>query len=337
MTDSAAAASQPAPMEQFLGILAGYIRYQAFHAAAELEVAEHLAGGPLNVDELATRTNAQPKRLFRLLRALETSGIFEQVSPRVFANTPVTGLLRKGVPGSLRAYLQAVSHGGGIYESWAGLAGSIRTGNSAFEQVHGCTVWEYLQRNPKTAAIFDEFMRNAQASMAAAVTAAYDWSRFPVIADIGGGNGGQLEEILKAHPSCRGILFDRPDVIARAIPHDRVERVGGSFFEREPSGADAYIMRSVIHDWSDTESVAILKTIRSVANSHTRVMLIEHILPETPPYAFSTWSDVAMMLAGGQERTKTEYGELLEQAGFELEQIVPTPTGIGLIISRPRA
>jgi O-methyltransferase domain len=194
-----------------------------------------------------------------------------------------------------------------------------------------------MRQHPVQAAVFDEFMRNAQAAMTPAATAAYDWSRFPVIADIGGGIGGQLVDILNAHPSCKGILLDRPDVIARALLHERIERVAGNFFERVPAGADAYVLRAVIHDWGDEDAVRILKTVRQAAKPDSRVILIEFTLPETSEYAYGKTADLTMLaLTGGQERTANEYRELLDKAGFEVEQIIPTPAQTSLVVSQPR-
>ncbi len=157
-----------------------------------------------------------------------------------------------------------------------------------------------------------------------------------MIADIGGGVGSQLEEILRLHPSCRGILFDQPDVVARAIPHDRIERVGGSFFESMPAQADAYILRQVIHDWDEEQALAILKCVRAAAKTDSLVILIEYVVPETSEYSYSKWIDLHMLLvAGGRERTASEYRQSLAQASLEMEQIISTPTGISLVIGRP--
>lgn len=338
MTESTAAAAPTAPTltDLVMADLRGTPVLQAARAAAELELAEHLANGPLTVDELASRANAHAPSLFRLLRALETVGVFKQVSPRVFANTPDSELLRKGTPGSLWVRLRAPISCG-LYEAWAGFPDSIRTGSTAFEQVHGCTFWDFLHRDPLRETLAAQGMGDLQAAQTPAVTAAYDWSRFPLIADIGGGVGSQLVGILNAHLSCKGILFDQPDVVARAIPHDRVERVAGSFFENVPAGADAYILRSVIHDWPDPVAVAILKNVRAAARPDSRVFLIERIIPETSEYAFSKWADLYMLAyLGGQERTASEYRQLLENAGFEFEHVVLTRAGIDLIVSRPR-
>jgi hypothetical protein len=161
------------------------------------------------------------------MRALASLTIFEQVAPRVFANSPASELLRKNRPGSMWATARMSSTIAS--EGWRGLMDSIRSGRTAYEEIYGCSIWEFLQRNPDLWAIFNETMRSISVSMTPAVTAAYDWNRFPIIADIGGGIGTQLVDILNAHPGCRGILFDQPDVVAGAISHDRMERIGGDF------------------------------------------------------------------------------------------------------------
>lgn len=338
MTESSAAATPSAPRlsDLVMANLTGTPILQAARAAAELELAEHLAHGPLAVEDLARRAKAHAESLFRLLRALETVGVFRQVSPGVFANTPDSELLRKETPGSLWAWLRwPVACG--LYQAWVDFPNSIRTGRTAFEQVHGCTFWEYLRRDPLRETLAARGMGDIQAGQTPAVTAAYDWSRFPVIADIGGGIGTQLVDILNAHPSCKGILFDQPDVAARAVPDDRVKRVAGSFFEGVPAGADAYVLRSVIHDWPEPEALAILKNVRTAAKPNSRVFLVERIIPETSEYAFSKWTDLYMLAyLGGQERTAGDYRQLLENAGFEIEGIITTRAGIDLIVSRLR-
>jgi len=316
----------------------GFWHNRALTIAAELELADLLKNGPLDVEALAERSNTHAPSLFRLLRALESIGVFKQVSPRVFVNTPVSELLRKDIPGSQSAIVRATfSLGEGQYEPWAGLLGSIQTGKIAFDQIYGYSFWEFLRRNPNQSAIFHEAMRSFTVPLTPAITAAYDWSRFPVIADIGGGIGTQLVDILNAHPSCRGILFDQLGVMASAIPHDRIQRIGGSFFESVPAGADAYLLRSVIHDWAEPEAIAILEKVRRAMQPHARLVLIEHVIPETPELTLGKWIDLHMLvLAGGRERTATEYAELYAKVGFELQEIVPTAAPHSLIIGRPR-
>jgi hypothetical protein len=303
-------------------------------AAIELDIAEYLAAGPLDIHDLANRANADTASLFRLLRALETVGVFKQVSARRFANTPDSELLRRDVPGSLWVRARA-AFDCGLFEAYLGLPQSIRTGRNAFEHVHACNLWEFLNRDPVRASLFDRYMGGEHENITPAVTAAFDWSKFRLIADIGGGLGAQLVDILEASPDSTGVLFDQPDVVARAAPHKRMECAAGSFFVNPPANADAYILRSVIHDWSDAEALTILKNLHAAAKPDSRLCLVERIIPETFEFAPSKWADLNMLaLTGGQERTAAEYRELLENAGFDIEQIIPTSVGLSLIVSR---
>lgn len=146
-----------------------------------------------------------------------------------------------------------------------------------------------------------------------------------------------MSSILDAHPSCRGILFDQPNVVAEAPADNRIERVGGDFFKDVPVQADAYVMRWLLHDWSDKESIAILNNLKKVARPKARVMLVESVVPETPEFDMGKWMDLNMMvMATGRERTAAEFRELLDKAGFELEDIVATPSPLSIVIGKPR-
>ena len=237
-----------------MGMMLGIVQGRSLTAAAELGIADALDAGPLSLEDLAARTQADAGNLFRLLRALETLGIFQQISPGIFANTPASDCLRRDAPGSQWAFTHLLAPGFGVWDGYTEMLDTLRTGKTALFERWGYDIWEHFRRYPERAAIFNEAMRSLTASMTPAVTAAYDWSRFRVIADIGGGIGTQLIDVLETHRGCRGVLFDQPEVVAAAIPHDRVEPVAGSFFERIPVEADAYLLRSVIHDWDDVQT-----------------------------------------------------------------------------------
>ena len=326
----------PAPHEQIFAITLGFWQSRALAVAAELELADLLAERPLQVDDLAVRTRTHAPSLLRLLRALESLGIFSQVSPLVFANTPSSECLRKNVSHSLSAFVRAeLSTGGGMYEAWAGLGGSIRTGNKAFDQIYGYDFWEFCRRNPEAGKVFNEAMSEARRGTSPAVTSSYDWSRFSVIADIGGGLGVPLGNILDAFPSCRGILFDQPNVVEQAISHERMERIGGNFFDYVPTGADVYILNGVIHDWTDSESLTILSKVRQAMKPDARLAILDDIIPETPQFSFGKWLDLLMLtVPGGRERTETEFRELLALAGFELEEVVATTAPLSILIAK---
>jgi hypothetical protein len=167
------------------------------------------------------------------------------------------------------------------------------------------------------------------------VAKSYDWSRFPVIVDIGGGVGSLLVDILDAFPSCRGILFDQPEVLQQAIAHERMELVGGDFFQAVPIGADAYILRWIIHDWSEAEAVALLSKVREAMKPGARLVLLEELIPEAPELVPGKWIDLLMLaITGGRERTENEYSELLSAAGFELAEVVQTPGSFSILVAK---
>ena len=336
-----ACATAPAviPQEHVLEIIRGFWQSRALAVAAELEIADHLACGPLAIETLAERTQTHAPSLFRLMRALESAAIFRQVSPRVFANTPASECLMKNEPGSLWAFVRTIlSKGFGQYDSWGEFIGSVRTGRAAFDEIYGRGPWEFFHGSPEIWAVFNQAMRAASALITPIVAASYNWRKFPVIADIGGGIGSQLVAILDAHPSSRGILFDQPGVLAEALPHDHIERVAGNFFESVPPGADAYTMRWIMHDWQDSQAAIILKNIRKAMPADSRVVLIEEIIPETPELTWGKWIDLHMLtVTGGLERTLPEYERLFGQSGFDLEKVVSMPIGgCSLIIGRPQ-
>ena len=335
-TTPAATTTSPASYPQLIDITMGLYRSRALAVAVELDISGQLAEGPLAVDVLAAKTGTHAPSLFRLLRALASIGVFQQVRPGVFANSPVSTLLQKGVPGSFWA---AIRMGAMItFNAWAELASSIRTGKPSFDKVNGQNIWQFLAQKPEAAAVFDEAMRSVTGPATSAVTAAYDWSKTPVIADIGGGIGTQLVSILDAHTDCRGILFDTPEVVGRAIPHERIVGRPGDMFETIPAGADAYILRLIIHDWPEPQALSILSNVRMAMNPGSRLMLIEVLVPETEGVNYGVWTDLGMMvLAGGRERSATEYRELLASAGFDTEQIVPTNSMFSIIVAKPTA
>jgi hypothetical protein len=334
-TDARPSAS-PSPQEQVLGLFTGIVQGRCLVAAAELGLADALAKGPLSVDAIAAQTSADADNVFRLMRALETIGIFKQVSSRVFENTPISECLRKDVPGSQWAILQILAPGWGAWEGYGEMLATLRTGKTALFETWGYDLWEHYRRHPEQWTVFNEAMRSMTTPMTPAVTAAYDWSRFPVIADVGGGIGTQLVDILNAHPGCRGVLFDQPEVVSRAIEHDRVERVGGNFFEKVAVEADAYIFRNIIHDWNDERAVSILKTLRKTTKPKARVMLLEWLIPDTSDFSFGKWTDITMMTAvGGRERTRGDFETLFRNSGFVLEEIVPTKSMFSIVVGRP--
>jgi hypothetical protein len=212
----------------------------------------------------------------------------------------------------------------------------VRTGGPSVEKVYGYDFWELLRRNPQASAATNGAMRSASVAMTPAVTAAYEWSRFPVIADIGGGIGTQLVSILETSPASKGILFDKPYLRTESISHDRIEVIGGDFFESLPTGADAYLLRWILHDWGEPEAALILGSLRRAMKPTARLIVVESVIPEGPAFNFGKWSDLQMLVCvGGRERTETEYRALLTAAGFDLQEVVATASPLSLLVAKP--
>lgn len=330
------------PQQQLAQVITAYWQSQAVYVAAELGIADLLADGPQPVDELARATGSHADALFRLLRALASIGIFEETEPRVFRLTPLADGLRSDAPQSQRDLARMM--GSEQYQAWGDLLYSVQTGKIAFDRRFGKPIFDWLAEYPEKARIFDAAMTGIHGRETGAVLAAYDFSGIRTLADIGGGNGTNLTAILQAHPEMQGLLFDLPHVVERARPRvesarvaERCQLIGGSFFESIPAGADAYLLRHIIHDWDDDKSLTILRHIRSVIPADGRLLVIEAVIPPgNDPFPMKFLDLTMLTIPGGKERSREEYEQLLNSAGFELARIVPTATDMSVIEGRPR-
>lgn len=332
----------PAVAGRLTSLISGYWVSQAVYAAAKLGLADLLQNGPRGVAELAAASGTKPDLLFRLLRALASVGVFAETTPGVFSLTPTAELLRSGIEGSQREL--ALMMGEEHYEVWGRLVEALQTGENAFEKQCGLPIFDYLAKHPEQGKIFDAAMVGIHGRETAAVLDAYDFSGIAKLVDVGGGNGSKLATILQRYPSMKGLLYDLPHVVERAKPPlraagvaDRCETVGGNFFEHVPSGGDAYLMRHIIHDWNDEQSLTILRNIHRALGSDGRLLLVESVIPPgNEPFAAKFLDLTMMLIPGGKERTEAEYRELYEAAGFTLTRIVPTSTEISIIEGRKR-
>lgn len=325
------------PRLTLLGLINGFQITQAIHVASTLRIADHLKDGARSAGELAAVTNSHPDALYRLLRALAAVGVFREQAGRTFALTAVGDCLRTDSASPVRGWAE---HVGTPYfwQAWGHLLHSIRTGENAFQDLHGMSVWEYRAKHPEANDIFNRAMTDMSRGSVEAVLAAYDFSGFRQIVDVGGGHGVLLAAILRVCPRARGTLFDQPQVVAGAASilrgHgviDRCEIVGGSFFDAVPEGGDAYLMRNIIHDWEDDEAMAILKACRRAMRDPAKLLLIERNVAPPNEMPATKFSDLNMLVApGGRERTRDEYAALLQESGFELTGVAPA--GIGNVI-----
>ena len=328
-------APERTPADQLLALASGAWVTQMIHVAAELGVADQLAGGERPVEELAAATGAHADSLFRLLRGLASLGLFQETGPRRFALTPLAELLRSDHPQSLRQFARmlGVEH----YQSWDDLLHSVRTGENAFRHRTGDSVFGWYQRNPERGAIFDGAMTDFSRQETEAMLAAYDFNGIGHLVDVGGGRGELLQRLLRAHPAMRGTLFDQPQVVAPVLVPPELEgrlRVqGGDFFSEAPAAADAYLLKHIIHDWGDAACSTILGRIRAAMAPGARVLIVEQVIPPgNDPFPGKLLDlNMLVMTEGGRERTPEEYGALLERAGLRLSRIVPTPAPVSVV------
>ena len=327
----------PTPQQRIQALRLALWQAYTIGAATKLGLAEALADGPLNLAALAARTGTDAPALYRLLRALETMGFFTETESGVFANTEASDSLRAEVPQSQRGLvLRYLTNVDGQLQTWEALDESVRTGTAAFDKVHGCDFWEHGRRHPEATARFNEAMRATSAVATPVIAAAYDWGRFQVIADIAGGIGTQLVAILDRFPAVKGILFDQPHLGAKAIAHPRISVTGGDFFTAVPEGADAYLLRWILHDWSDAEAVEILRVVRRAIRREAKLVLVEMVVPPGPTCSFAKWADLLMLVSvTGRERTEGEFAALLNDSGFRLEQTIETECLMSVLVAAP--
>ena len=343
MNDSPKAVSRDLPPHaQLIEMGMAFFVSGILHAAARLSLADHLAAGPMSAAELAGPTGTHGPTLHRLMRALAGLGLLTERDGRRFALTPLGEALQTGAPGSARSTLLSFC-GPWFWRGWQELVYSVQTGKTGFDNAFGMPVFEYLSKHAGEASLFSEAMVGIHGAEPAAVAAAYDFSGFKSVVDVGGATGNLLAAVLSSQPGLRGVLFDLPHVVvdapalltARGVA-ERVTIKSGSFFETVPEGGDAYLMSHVIHDWNDDQCLAILGHCRKALKPDGRLLLIEMVLPAgDTPHPGKILDMVMLVFPGGMERTEAEYASLLQKAGFRLNRVVPTRTAVSVIEAVP--
>jgi len=327
------------PREALSQLIFGHVPARAVQAAAELGLADLIASGTTSAESLAEAVGANVDALRRLMRFLVSLGVFDR-GESGYALTAMGDLLRSDVAGSQRptARLSANS-----FSAWSEILHTIRTGESGYQKYYGKPMFEHMAEDPERAAVFDAAMTAIHGAESAAMLDAYDFNDIGRLVDVGGGNGSLLAATLERHPAMQGMVFDLPHVAERAAAAieaaglgDRCEAVGGSFFETVPAGADAILLRHIIHDWSDADAVRILGNCARAVAPSGRVLVVEMLVPEGNGPSLAKRFDLSMMvLPGGVERTEAEYRTLFEAAGLTLSGITPTASPSFVIEGRP--
>jgi hypothetical protein len=302
------------------------------HAAADLRLADLLADGPRTAEDLATQTGTSRDALERILRVLVSVGVFRREADGRFANNRVSSGLITGSAGGTRGFVEFFGLAP-LTRTWANLPATLRGGANAFEQANGRAVWDWMARDDGGRAAFVEGMSSMTEVVAPAIAAAYPFDEVKTVCDVGGGVGIVLAAALRRHPHLRGVLFDSESMLGEAHTHltsrgvaDRVEMVAGSFFETVPRGADAYILKTVLHNWEDHHALQILKNCRAAMDPGHRLLVSDFLDGPDVPSTLVPFMDLAgMMVFGGRERTPEAMSKLFGQAGFRAGRVVPIP------------
>ncbi len=331
---SHAPAPEPAlpPPLTILRMLTGKWVSQAISTAAQLNLADHLAAGPKSASELAQAAGCNERAVCGLLRALASVGVFAEVEPARFENTPLSDALRAKAPGSIRA--MALFFGDHpTWDAWGELSYTVRTGKPAFERVNGAPAYQYFREHAETTSYFNEAFSANSVQETEVIQRCFDFAHLATLVDVGGGQGALLSSILRRNPAQKGILFDLPHVVAGADAQlaasgvaARCSVVGGDFFETVPAGADGYLLKHVLFNWNDERATAILTSIRRAMQDHSRLYIIDPVILPGNGQTFEKFLDLEMrvLYEGGGERTESEFRSVLSAAGLKLLRIVHT-------------
>lgn len=306
---------------------------RSIYVAARLGIADQLEGGSMSIDDLAVATKTHPEALTKLLRLLAGNEIFLETSDRCFSNTDASRLLLSSHPDSLYAF--TLFYGEDLHKSFGELLSSIRSNKPAFELAYQQPIYSYLRENPSRALLYHHAVKEESKGAIDAILAAYDFSEFKTLYDIGGGEGHVLEGIVKRHPKIKGRLFDLPEVAGMIInSHFRSE--SGDFFFAVPPGGDGYLLKSILHGWDDDKALQILQNCHKAMHSKSKLLVIEVLLNASTPMRFGACMDLLMLtLTGGKERSGDELGDLLQRAGFKIEKTYKTTSEFHIIEATP--
>jgi hypothetical protein len=311
---------------------------RALAVAAELGIADLVSQEPKSPEDLAAVTGTHAEALHRLLRMLASHGVFAEDDRGRFQLTPMAAVLQTGSADSLRDYLRFFS-GDIAWNAYRELLHTVRTGEYGFAHAYGREFFPYLAAHPDVEALFSAGMAQATVRENAAIAGVYAFGQFARLVDVGGGSGGLLAAVLTAYPTVRGVLYDEPAVAANpaslqaAGVMERCEVVGGDFFQSVPAAGDAYVLKRVLHDWTDDQAIQILQRCREVMAREGRVLTIEGVIRpgNAPDPLKDTDVLVGLALSGGRERTEAEFRRLYEQAGLQLTRVIPTPATVSIV------
>lgn len=323
------------PAAQLMKFIVGRWISKPIYAAAELGIADLLTEGPKSIDELARVSYSHAPYLYRMMRALASVGIFSETQDKRFELTPMAELLKTGAMRSIAIMFNAYWSD----KAWGHFLDSIKTGTTAFKKAYRMPLSDWLGKNPHAAEVFNEANAIKVSGSHRAIVDIYDFAGISTLADVGGGIGALMIEILNVYPSMKGIVADLPNVIQNTEKRirlrgleDRCQAVECDFFKNIPSGSDAYLLSNILHDWPDEKCRIILENCRRAMKPESKLLIVEMVIPPGNEPSVTKFLDLEMLvITGGRERTETEFKNLFESSGFRLSRIIPTQEGVCII------
>ena len=327
------------PSQSMIRLGMGFIPARVIYVAAKLGIADLMATVSHSAQELAQNVDVDIGALYRVLRILAGIGVLHESDAHRFSLTPLGETLRRDSTQSVRDYVLFLHEI--QYKSLVNTIHSVRTGEPAFAETFGKPIFPFLQSNPEASGIFQAGLASRARTEIAALLEAYDFSGARRIVDVGGGNGALLSAILTRFDNVTGVLFDLAPAIEAAksglggsLP--RCEFIVGDFFEEVVAGADIYILKLVLHDWSDERAIRILQRCRAAMTNGNRLLVIEGLIGPPNDLSPTHLMDVMMLVTvAGVERTESEYTAVMEQAGFRLERTIPTKSDLYVLEAIP--
>jgi hypothetical protein len=312
---------------------------QALGTVVEIGVPDQLAKGARQCSEIAREAAVSEDGLYRLLRALASVGLFAEGAERRFRLTGMGQLLRSDHPQSLAGFARFTAHDI-TWRPWGQLVYSVKTGMPAFDHTFKESIFEHFSRNPEVSTVFDDAMTSISAMEARVTADAYDFAGIGTLMDVAGGHGLLLATILRRRKMMRGVLFDLPHVAAGAAATfkrsgitGRVQIETGDFFKELPAGADAIMMKHILHDWDDDSATRILQACHRALDHQGRVLIVDPVVPprSTPHYGKLLDLEMLVLTPRGRERTKSEFAKLLRGAGFRLSRVIATESPLSIV------
>jgi hypothetical protein len=329
------------PHADVLQIISGLWVASAVSCLARFGIPDLVKDGPKSPEELAGKIGAQPGALYRLMRATASVGILSEGTDGRFSQTPRSDVLRSDSHPSLR-HIAIMNTDEWHMRGWERIDYCVRTGKQALDEVYGMPLFEYFQKNREPAETFNQAMSSMSSMEGPAVASAYDFSGIGSIVDVAGGHGLLLALILEKNPRLKATLYDMPQVIegARTGPlqpmMNRCTLTSGNMFESVPTGADAYMMKHIIHDWPDDLCLKILKGCRAGVNSGGRLLVVDPVIPKVNDFSTGKIMDIEMLIfPGGHERTEEQFRALFVAAGWRVSRIIPTDSPVSIVEGLP--